>query len=98
LVEEGKVVPVGTVLVVIGGDGSEPAPPSRPAVPEAARSQHQVRGPVPDGKVRATPVVRRVAKELGVDLATVAGTGPQGRITEADVRGAATSVHLAPGP
>jgi pyruvate dehydrogenase E2 component (dihydrolipoamide acetyltransferase) len=40
-------------------------------------------------KVRATPLVRKVAQELGVDLATVTGTGPQGRITEDDVRAAA---------
>jgi pyruvate dehydrogenase E2 component (dihydrolipoamide acetyltransferase) len=38
--------------------------------------------------VRATPLVRRLAQELGVDLAIVGGTGPQGRITEADVRNA----------
>jgi pyruvate dehydrogenase E2 component (dihydrolipoamide acetyltransferase) len=41
------------------------------------------------GKVQATPLVRRVARELGVDLATVKPTGGGGRITEADVRGAA---------
>jgi pyruvate dehydrogenase E2 component (dihydrolipoamide acetyltransferase) len=41
--------------------------------------------------VRATPLVRRVAEELGVDLSTLAGTGPQGRITEQDVRGATTA-------
>ncbi len=69
LVAEGEVVPVGTVLVVIG-DGAvvEQAP--------AALSR----------EVRTTPLVRKVAKELGVDLATVEGTGPQGRITEEDVR------------
>jgi pyruvate/2-oxoglutarate dehydrogenase complex dihydrolipoamide acyltransferase (E2) component len=39
--------------------------------------------------VRATPLVRRLAQELGVDLASVVGTGPQGRVTEEDVRGAA---------
>ena len=39
-------------------------------------------------KVRATPLVRRLAAELGVDLAGVTGTGPQGRITEEDVRAA----------
>jgi pyruvate dehydrogenase E2 component (dihydrolipoamide acetyltransferase) len=43
--------------------------------------------PTPDdGKVRATPLVRNIARELGVDLASVQGTGPQGRITEEDVR------------
>jgi pyruvate/2-oxoglutarate dehydrogenase complex dihydrolipoamide acyltransferase (E2) component len=40
------------------------------------------------GRVRATPLVRRLAQELGVDLASLRGTGPQGRITEEDVRGA----------
>jgi pyruvate dehydrogenase E2 component (dihydrolipoyllysine-residue acetyltransferase) len=41
-------------------------------------------------RVQATPLVRRVAQELGVDLASVAPTGPGGRITEEDVRGAVT--------
>jgi pyruvate dehydrogenase E2 component (dihydrolipoamide acetyltransferase) len=77
LVEEGKVVPVGTVLVVIGGDG---AAPTQKAQPEEA--------PAPQ-KVRATPLVRRLAQELGVELDSLQGTGPQGRITEQDVRQAA---------
>ena len=38
--------------------------------------------------MQATPVVRRIAQELGVDLAQLSGTGPNGRIVEADVRGA----------
>jgi pyruvate dehydrogenase E2 component (dihydrolipoamide acetyltransferase) len=41
-------------------------------------------------KVRATPLVRRLAQELGVELEGLKGTGPQGRVTEEDVRGAAT--------
>ena len=44
--------------------------------------------------MQATPVVRRIAQELGVDLAAVAGSGPGGRITEDDVR-AAASEHRA---
>jgi pyruvate/2-oxoglutarate dehydrogenase complex dihydrolipoamide acyltransferase (E2) component len=71
LAAEGEVVPVGSVIVVIGADGA-----AEPAAP-------------PPEKVRATPLVRRLAQELGVDLDGVAGTGPQGRITEEDVRGAA---------
>jgi pyruvate dehydrogenase E2 component (dihydrolipoamide acetyltransferase) len=74
MVGEGDVVPVGTVLVVIGGDGAEPGPEPRPEREE---------------KVRATPLVRRLAQELGVELDGIQGTGPQGRITEQDVRGAA---------
>jgi pyruvate/2-oxoglutarate dehydrogenase complex dihydrolipoamide acyltransferase (E2) component len=82
LVEEGKVVPVGTVLVVIGGDSGDGAPrvdAERPAVSQ----------PAPAAKGRATPLVRKIAQELGVDLVSLTGTGPQGRVTEEDVRGAA---------
>jgi pyruvate dehydrogenase E2 component (dihydrolipoamide acetyltransferase) len=92
LVPEGDVVPVGTVLVVIGGDGAfEPAgakPAAQARRPAPARSQASNK--VSLGKVRATPLVRRVAQELGVDLESVTGTGPQGRITEDDVRAAAS--------
>jgi pyruvate dehydrogenase E2 component (dihydrolipoamide acetyltransferase) len=44
-----------------------------------------------DARVKASPVARRVASELGVDLANVTGTGPEGRIVESDVRTAAKS-------
>ena len=46
--------------------------------------------------MRATPVVRRIAQELGVDLAAVEATGPQGRVTEEDVRSAAGGDGAAP--
>jgi pyruvate/2-oxoglutarate dehydrogenase complex dihydrolipoamide acyltransferase (E2) component len=92
LVADGALVPVGTELVVIGQPGE--------AVPEAATKPSgtvlqgdgaAARAPAFGGsaRVQATPVVRRIAEELGVDLATVAGTGPGGRITEDDVRGEA---------
>jgi pyruvate dehydrogenase E2 component (dihydrolipoamide acetyltransferase) len=99
LVEEGKVVPVGTILVVIG-DGAAPAerpsPQSTPSPPAGPRGQAP--GPGSRGRVRATPLVRRLAQELGVELDSLEGTGPHGRVTEADVRGAATSEGQAPGP
>ena len=94
LVAEGEVVPVGTVLVVIGGDGAEPAAvpaPERQAAPATAPSQAVGAAP---GRVQATPVVRRVAQELGVDLAQLSGTGPNGRITEDDVRNAGGSAPV----
>ncbi|HEX9351420.1 MAG TPA: dihydrolipoamide acetyltransferase family protein [Gaiellaceae bacterium] len=89
LVEEGKVVPVGTVLVVIGEDGAEP---------KTDTSRGQAPRQVEPGRVRATPLVRRLAQELNVDLQGLMGTGQQGRVTEADVRAAATSGGQAPGP
>ena len=92
LVREGEVVPVGTVLVVIeeyGGTGG-PARAQPPAVKELTLPERPPGLRRSPGPVRATPLVRRIAKELAVDLKTVAGTGPQGRITEEDVRRAAT--------
>ena len=47
-------------------------------------------------RVKASPVARRIAAELGVDLASVKGTGPEGRVTETDVRAAAKSKITAP--
>src|SRR5216110_2333910 len=44
-----------------------------------------------EARVKASPDARRVAAELGVDLSSVKGTGPDGRVTETDVRGAAKS-------
>ncbi|MGN6797504.1 MAG: dihydrolipoamide acetyltransferase family protein [Gaiellaceae bacterium] len=77
LVAEGDVVPVGTVLVVIGGD-------------PAGTSNSLLQAPsAPAPRLQATPLVRRVAQELGVDLASVTPTGPGGRVTEDDVRAAA---------
>jgi pyruvate/2-oxoglutarate dehydrogenase complex dihydrolipoamide acyltransferase (E2) component len=89
LVGEGEIVPVGTVLVVIGGEVAEPAT-AAPA-PQAAAPQPvgEVRVESTQGRVQATPIVRRIAQELGVDLAHLNGTGPNGRITEQDVRAAA---------
>ena len=79
LAEEGAVVPVGELLVVIGGEvapGGEALPGNAsPAVTEPAQN-----------RVQATPAVRRLASELGVDLAALAGDGP---VTEAAVRAAA---------
>ena len=45
-----------------------------------------------EARVRASPVARRIAAELGVDLFSLKGTGPEGRVTETDVRAAAKSV------
>ena len=107
LVEEGAVVPVGTVLVVIGDDaagaidaplsGSEPQTRETPG--DGAKPPQSVQAMVPPAapdRVRATPLVRRVAQELGVDLASLTGTGPQGRVTEEDVRRAAAGTEPAP--
>jgi pyruvate dehydrogenase E2 component (dihydrolipoamide acetyltransferase) len=85
LVAEGDVVPVGTVLVVIG-DGPVAAA-QMPALPVSDMSGGQSPGHVQ--RVQATPLVRKIAQELGVDLASVTPSGPGGRVTEGDVRAVA---------
>ena len=59
------------------------AEPERPARPPLQESE---------ARVKASPVARRIAAELGVDLGSVKGTGPEGRVTETDVRAAAKGV------
>jgi pyruvate dehydrogenase E2 component (dihydrolipoamide acetyltransferase) len=61
----------------------KPERPTRPPLQEEAR-------------VKASPVARRIAAELGVALASVKGSGPDGRVTETDVRAAAKSVAAGP--
>src|SRR5829696_5152255 len=85
-VEEGKVVPVGTVLVVID-DGAVPQAEEQPRAEPAPPLQPPTS--TEPSRLRATPLIRKIAQDLGVDLADVDATGPQGRITEEDVRRAA---------
>jgi pyruvate dehydrogenase E2 component (dihydrolipoamide acetyltransferase) len=89
LVAEGEIVPVGTELVLIGEPG-EVAAEAAPAAPAQAQAPPVPASAAVGGKVSATPLVRKVAQELAVDLAAVTGTGPGGRITEEDVRAAAS--------
>src|SRR5438093_6890600 len=100
LVGEGEVVPVGTILVVIGEDGAgavEEQPPAEPAPSASDVSEGQSPGRAPQGRVRATPLVRRLAQELGIELSSVEATGPQGRVTDEDVRRAAKAEGLSLG-
>src|SRR3989442_1575383 len=91
--KEGEVVKVGNTLVVFGEAG-ETAPPrpetTRPAsAPPPPVMTAAPPAPGPSGEVLAAPAVRRLAKELNVNLAAIRGSGPQGRLTEDDVRKAA---------
>ncbi len=85
LAQEGDVVPVGTVIVVIG-DGEAV---SAADAAETVRTSPGAAPTAPAARIQATPLVRKIAQELGVSLDAVTGTGPGGRITEDDVRLAA---------
>jgi pyruvate dehydrogenase E2 component (dihydrolipoamide acetyltransferase) len=67
-----------------------PVEAGAPPAPKAEKTE--------EARVKASPVARRIAAELGVDLSSVKGTGPEGRVTETDVRAAAKSRTAAPKP
>src|SRR3712207_2958873 len=79
---EGETLPVGATIAQIGESNGAPPPVAAPE-PEAAAPPEPV---VETGEVKVSPVARRMAKELGVDLSKVTGTGPGGRITKSDVQ------------
>lgn len=87
LVQEGETVPVGTPLAVLVAAGaaaaaSTPSPVLAPSSDGAA---------MPPVRVEASPLARRLAAKLGVDLDAVRGSGPQGAITRVDVEQAASA-------
>jgi pyruvate dehydrogenase E2 component (dihydrolipoamide acetyltransferase) len=78
---------------------AEKKPAEKKAAP-ASKPESQPRAESSSGeaRVKASPLARRVAAEQGVDLSTVKGTGPDGRVTESDVRSASKSKGAKPQP
>ncbi|MBZ5694665.1 MAG: 2-oxo acid dehydrogenase subunit E2 [Acidobacteriia bacterium] len=110
LVQPGEKVPVGTVLAIIRQEG-EAAKAEAPLAPKAVPSEAAPAKPVAPvlpprpavtpsepGRVHASPVAKKLAAELGIDLASLAGTGPGGRITLEDVQKAAQARAPQPAP
>jgi pyruvate dehydrogenase E2 component (dihydrolipoamide acetyltransferase) len=104
LIEPGATVPVGVPIAAIlksgedlpanWGSGEAKAAPAAPAeekVAAAAETAAPVAAAEPaqsKGRIKASPLAKRIAAETGVDLTNVTGTGPNGRIVEKDVRAA----------
>ncbi len=90
-VEPGQTVKVGQPLVSFADGAGAPASASAPAPAKpAARATQAAPAPaVAGGPVAAAPSTRRLAREMGVDLHAVHGSGPAGRITDDDVRASA---------
>jgi len=98
---EGAKVPVGEVIAFIAKQGEQV--PALPPIVSTQRTETTLLSPPPtpapaprSGPILAAPAARRVATELGVDLALVTGTGPGGRIKEEDVRALAAQLKAAP--
>ncbi|MEM1261912.1 MAG: dihydrolipoamide acetyltransferase family protein [Pseudomonadota bacterium] len=99
--EPGDIVAVGTPLVTFETDGETAAPAPPAAVPSTetapartaavdTASQAAVPPSSATARVQTSPAIRRMAREAGLDLTTVVGTGPRGRIVRADLE-----AHLA---
>lgn len=98
LAEEGEEKDVASIIALVGDPGEEipdistlqsAAPTAKSETASSAPSTPQKKASATSakpGRVRATPRAKKLAKELGVDLSTVKGTGPGGRITEDDVK------------
>jgi len=103
VVQPGQKVPVGATLATLGGDGKkiEPQPAAKPVTPPAAAAPVKeeiapakvatVRAAEKSARLRVSPLARKRAQELAVDLSTIAGTGADGSIAIADVERAAES-------
>ncbi len=96
--EVGDVVPVGDVVVTIDTDAEVNGDADETTVDAETEREGEDAGgedsgetPASGGRVFAPPHVRRLARELGVDVTSVAGSGPGGRVTEQDVRAAAST-------
>lgn len=92
----------GTVIALVGESGEKPAPqaaaPQAAATPQAATTAPAGNGAsvTEDGRIKASPLARKIAQEKGVDLQTLSGTGPGGRIVKSDVENVASSTAPRP--
>lgn len=108
IVGEGGTAAVGSAVAYIYAEGetvaATAAPSSAPAVAPAAPANSAVPAPLSpaaaaNGNVpRATPLARRLAKQSGISVNAIQGSGPRGRITAADVRAASEAKPSAPAP
>ncbi|HET8976940.1 MAG TPA: dihydrolipoamide acetyltransferase family protein [Solirubrobacteraceae bacterium] len=97
-VPAGASAAVGATIAVVGAAQENGAGAVRAAVAAASMARVKASPPArrvaaaPTTRVKASPLARRVAAELGIDLSTLTGTGPQGRVIRADVERRADAV------
>ncbi len=95
---EGSTLAVGEVIAHVGDGAPAPTPAAveePPATPQATPHPPITQGS-DDERVKASPVAKRIARETGIDLHDVAGSGPGGRIVKADVESASHAPSPAP--
>lgn len=99
-VGEGETVEVGAILFIVGGAAEEP-----PAVPDAPSPRESERAAPVEASPeltrvtthpRAMPIIRKIARERGIDIATIEGSGPGGAVTRADLDSPSTVSDATP--
>lgn len=104
--EPGDEIGEGSVIAVIGTSGEAAAPAKEPAAASSAPqetsspSAPETNGVTmtDDGRVKASPLARRMAADKGIDLSRVQGSGPGGRIVKSDIENFAKKPVLPPMP
>ena len=90
-VRKGDAVKVGQVLLTLEAESPAAAPATSEAATPPTAASSSPSAPPTAAEAPAGPAARRIARELGVDLQSVRGSGPRGRITPEDVQAAAAS-------
>jgi pyruvate dehydrogenase E2 component (dihydrolipoamide acetyltransferase) len=92
-VKEGDKVSEGDIIAMVSGGAAAEAPAQSTPAPEKAEAPQaeaptpvEVQAPAPTGDSHATPAVRRLSRELGIELTKLMGSGRKGRITTEDVQ------------
>jgi len=96
--EKDENVPQSYVDSLLGVKSAPGSPATAPAAPAAEPAKAAPEPAKPAGKIMASPRAKKLAEELGVDLATLKGTGPAGKITEVDIQKAAEAKSAKPAP
>ncbi|HAX71064.1 MAG TPA: pyruvate dehydrogenase complex dihydrolipoamide acetyltransferase, partial [Anaerolineae bacterium] len=106
IVDQGSIVPVNAPIAIVGAEGEKvdapakvesgksevkadekPAPQSAPTAAPVA----QTSAPAESGPVKASPLAKKIAREKNINLSSIQGTGPNGRISRKDVEAALSS-------
>jgi pyruvate dehydrogenase E2 component (dihydrolipoamide acetyltransferase) len=108
LIQEGEKAPIGGILAILDGDSETlltpahvvpaTAPLSSPTTSATSSTSITLTPPVTGERIKASPLARKVAADLGVNLANLRGSGPGGRIVKNDVQAAAKSPKTSTAP
>ena len=110
LIKEGEKALIGGVLAILDGDSVTPASPSpnspaaaisetpAPAIPAAKSANIPASAPASGARIKISPLARKIAADLSIDINSLTGSGPAGRIVKNDVLAFSKSIVKSPAP